>query len=317
MLKTVNIQAIARGYAPLMSCVVPDEGRVFVGSDLESAEPSISAQYSQDPLIRYFAFEGEGKKPRYNEDKTVFLCDDPYVALAAVTPMGRPIVEELIREGVEGMAFEDFWVSTSEPGKKCKLKTIRKLAKPWYLGLGYGMGPKTLMKNSAESGNIITLKQARQIHAAYWNMLPKVKAFAVLCEKRMGEKGYIANPFGFRGRPDAHKAFNFQIQSSVNPIIDLLCGFIEAECSKVQDLFVEPIKFFTLIHDEFVYQVRKEDVGLYHECFKKALVTLNKIMNWSVPLRAGFAIADNFYNAKDGLSKEGVQALGVNTDWME
>ena len=314
--KKINLQAIARGCEPLMSCILPDDGWVFCGSDLESGEPTITAQYTQDPLVKYFAFEGEGKEPRYSDDGQTFMCNDPYLALAAVTPLGRPLVEKAMKEGIDGVPFGKFWISTQEPGKNCFLKKTRKIHKPFYLGLDYGLGWRTLRANAAKEGVKLTEAEARGIHEAFWDMTPRKKAFKTLCEDKVASQGYINNPFGFRGRPTPRNAFNFMIQSSVNPVVDILCQFWEAECEH-DKRFTQPPRFFTLVHDEVIYQVRIEDVKCFKECLDKALDRLRALLKWNVPVRAGFAVARNLYLAKDGESREALDDLGVDTSYLD
>lgn len=299
---------MARRYAPLMETVVPKQGHVFVASDLVSAEPTIAAQYSKDPLMRYFAFEGTGKKPYYNENESVFFCDDVYISLAAVVPLWKPIIKQVIQNGVEGQNFQDFWVTNFEPGKKIKeFKSIRTLSKGLYLSMNYGMLPASIMKSANNMGANFTLKDAQTLYDSYWGMLPKVQQFANRCARKVKTDGFIVTPFGFHGKPLPKNAYNFMIQSSVNPIIDLLCTFTEENC----DMEAIDYQFITIIHDEFVYECPIHQVNGFYHALQKAEKRLNATLNWEVPLRAGFTISENFYQIKEGMSLEKQHELGI------
>lgn len=295
-----NLQAIHRGFEPLTGNIKARPGHVFVGSDIESAEPSITAQFSGDPLVRYFAFEGEGKKPFYKDG--IFFCDDPYVSLAAMTPMGRDTIRKVYEEGVDGQDFGDFWINNAEPGK-ILFKKVRKMHKPWYLGLGYGMGPKKLKEGSDEAGMPISFKDAKDIYMAYWNMIPYVRRFAEKCSNLVEKQGYINNVFGFHMRPDSHNGFNAIIQSSVNTVMDLFCEYIE------DNGFADA--FRCLIHDEALFEVKIEDLPRFLEVKEQAQKYVQDFLQWDVPMRFGAAIGTTFYEAKEGLSDDKLRELGI------
>lgn len=296
----LNIQALHRGYEPLAGCIVPEKDHVFIGSDIESAEPSVTAQLSGDPLVKYWAYEGEGKKPYYKNG--IFFCDDPYVSFAAMTPMGRDTIKEVYDKGYNGVSLQEFWVNNAEPGK-ILFKKVRKMHKPWYLGMGYGMGATKLQAESEDAGAPITKEQAESIHEAYWSMIPYVKAFAERCADLRTKQGYINNPFGFHMRPEPHNSFNAVIQSSVNTIMDLYCEYIEDNGF--------PDAFRVLIHDEAIFEVHKDRIKEFMEVRQKAQDYVNSVLQWDFPMRFGAVIGTNFYEAKEGLSDEVLRERGI------
>jgi len=305
---TLNLQAIARQYEPLVSSLVPRPGYVFVGNDIESAEPSIIAQYSNDPFMRYLAYEGIGKKPFYKDD--IFFCDDQYIALAAITPMFQTEIKRKFLEGVNGRTFGDFWVNTPEAGKLL-FKKQRKAAKAWDLGLGYGLSPKGLVKNSLEKGFPITLAQAKQIYNAYWRMRAYVQTFSEMTKKYYKKYKHVCTPFGFRSRPSKdYKCMNALIQGSVNPIIDMFTMYLEEEFYK------HGAHFLVCIHDEVMWECPISKVKLFNMCKNNAQKKLNDFLQWDIPLRFGFVVGRNFFEAKDGISEQEQAKLGIDTSYL-
>ena len=306
---TLNLQAIARQYKPLVENLTPRPGYVFVGNDIESAEPSIIAQFTSDPFMRYLAFEGIGKKPFYKDG--IFFCDDQYISLAAITPMFKNKIKKKYLEGVNGQTFGDYWVNTPEAGK-ILFKNERKPAKGWDLGLGYGLSPKGLVKNSLEKGYPITLAQAKEIYNAYWRMRAYVYTFSEEMKKSYKKYKYVMTPFGFRSRPSkAYKCMNAIIQGSVNPIIDMFTLYLEEEFER------HNAHFLVCIHDEVMWECPIEKVGLFHQCKNEAQKKLNEFLQWDIPLRFGFVVGRNFYEAKEGISLKEQRKLGINTNYLK
>lgn len=306
---TLNLQAIARGHKPLVGSIVPRPGHVFVGMDIESAEPTIIAQLSGDPFVRYFTFEGIGKKPFYKDG--IFYCDDQYVSLAAMVPKFKDQIRKVFEEGVDGQDFGDFWINTPEAGKVI-FKNFRKPAKAWDLGIGYDLGAPGLRDDSESKGFPITLKEAITIRESYWKMRPYVYTFKKECERNYRKFGYISTPFGFRSRPtDDYKCMNGQIQASVNPIINTFALYLESLHEYHHAYFV------ACIHDEIIWECPIELVHKFYECKQKAQQKLNKMLDWDIPLRFGFVVGRSFYEAKEGISKEIQGSLGINTNYLK
>ena len=57
-------------------------------------------------------------------------------------------------------------------------------------------------------------------------------------------------------------------------------------------------EFVTIIHDEIIYQIPEDKVKETQKCSEKTIKELNSVLDWSVPVRIGFAVGSNLYEAK-------------------
>lgn len=283
----LNVQGLARRDKGLMSCIGPELSYTTVSIDLSAGEPTVTGHFSQDRNYLYATYHGVGKRPYW--DSGVLMIDDIYLMTMSVSPIGAKHVQEAwLKEWPTG-SFADQWVADAEVIKKT-LGEQRKIHKILALGLGYGMGAQKMCKQMYDQGFQLDLKTAKTFRDNYWQLFKGVKRLASRLSLQVEQDGFLVNPFGYRLVPDAHKAFNFFIQSSVSGIMHIL----NAKLFHLADY----AKFITVIHDEIVVDVPTNRLEEFRQHVKIATKSLNDDLKWSVEIRTGFAPGANWYEAK-------------------
>ncbi len=284
----VNVQALSRRDHGLMSRLLPDPGFVFVGSDMSAGEPTIITEFTKDQNYKYFCFDGVGKRPFY--DGNLMKIDDIYLAYASVCPMFAADMKTAFDTGWEGLSFADWWMKDPEYVKG-KLKKIRKNAKWILLGLGYGLGAKSLYPKALEAGLKVTMKDCKGAFDIYWWLFSDIKAYADRLEKHTKKVGWFENPFGYRFAPTEYrKCFNGMIQSSVSGLFHWY-GILMKE--------INPFALYvTTIHDENIYMCPEDKVEDFAKGLKRLTEHINSELKWSVDLRFGIVTGKNLYECK-------------------
>ena len=284
----LNVQALSRREKRLMENIIADEGYTYVSVDLSAGEPTITTHFTQDKHYKYATFDGVGKAPYY--DGEVLMIDDIYLQTASISPVGKDIMRNaFLNDKYDGKTFAEQWLIDPEIIKK-KYKVTRALHKIMALGMSYGMGAKKAEKNLADNGFKITLSHAKELHTKYWRLYAGIRSFADQLSLEMKQKGFIYNPFGYRITAEPHNAFNGFIQSSVNGIIALLAMFTLKHYSNAV--------LVTVIHDEIIWKIPKIHIEEFKKACQLATIDLNSFLKWSVDIRTGFVVGDNFYEAK-------------------
>lgn len=283
----LNVQGLARKDKGLMSCILSEPGHKTVSIDLSAGEPTVTAEYSKDPNYLYATFDGVGKAPFWKNG--VLMIDDIYLQTASVSPIGRASIEEAWRDSFDGLSFTQAWLKDPEIIKK-HLKKLRDIHKMLALALGYGMGPKKMVKQCYDKGYDLPFKTAQEFYRAYWELYSGIRKFADVLAYRIKKHGYIINPFGYRLTPDPHKGYNYFVQSSVSGIMHVFNW-------KLFHL-AKYAEFRTVIHDEVLADVPNNLLQLFREHKDMATDSLNQDLKWSVKVRTGFAPGNNWFEAK-------------------
>jgi DNA polymerase I-like protein with 3'-5' exonuclease and polymerase domains len=284
----LNIQGLARRDRELMSCIRPDPGYVTVSIDLSAGEPTVTAHFSQDPNYRYATFEGVGKRPEYRNG--ILMVDDLYVMTRSVSPLSRTVqLAEFNNKRFNDRTWADQWLTDSEVIKK-SIKVDRDLHKMLALALGYGMGPRKMVKQCYDKGHEMPFPVAKAFFNSYWQLFAGVRRFADRLALQIKKKGYIVNPFGYRLTPPPQKAFNFFIQSSVSGIMHVFNAKLFA--------LAPYARFISVIHDELICDVPIDMLDKFRKAKEDATQSLNEDLRWSVAVRTGFAPGSNWYEAK-------------------
>lgn len=271
-----------------MRCIKSEPGHTTVSIDLSAGEPTVTAHFSQDPNYRYATFEGVGKRPFYKNG--VLMIDDLYLQTMSVSPIGREkIYKAYHSQDFNGKSFVDQWVTDAEVIKKW-FKADRDLHKMLCLALGYGMGPKKMVKQCYDKGYSMPLGVAQDFYRAYWDLYAGVRKLADRLGMSIKQRGYIVNPFGYRLTPPPHKAFNFFIQSSVSGIMHVF----NAKLFSIADY----AKYITVIHDEVLADTPDDKIELFRNHKDMATQSLNEDLKWTTSIRTGFAIGKDWYEAK-------------------
>ena len=286
----LNPQGLARRFKPLMECIVADEGMSFVSIDLSAGEPSILAHYSKDPNYYAATVGMVGKKP-YIDDQGILQISDIYFMGASVSPTGEKIIQEQFKSG----AFDN-WVEDEASVKGTQpLKGLRSDSKGQILGMGYEMGPEKMVEQAYDAGRVIKLADAKTFHHNYWfKLFPKIQQTKEILARRFKSQKYLVNRFGFLLRPDSpHKCLNYFIQSSVSGLMYALWILIVKNTPDDLLLLLEGI-----VHDEFVIQIPTKDLARMEKIVNESVNELNTWLNWIVPIRTGWVVGKNFYEAK-------------------
>ncbi len=271
-----------------MRCIKSEPGHTTVSIDLASGEPTVTSHFSQDPNYLYATFGGVGKRPFYKNG--VLMIDDLYLQTMSVSPIGREKIWRACHsQDFNGKSFVDQWIADPEVIKKF-FKSDRDLHKMLCLALGYGMGPKKMMKQCYDKGFHMDLRTAQDFYRAYWDLYAGVRKFADRLGMSIKQRGYIVNPFGYRLTPPPHKAFNFFIQSSVSGLMHVF---------NMKLFTIAPYsRFITVIHDETLADTPDDKVELFRNHKDMATASLNEDLKWTTNIRTGFAIGKDWYEAK-------------------
>lgn len=283
----LNVQALARRVPELMACIGPKAEFVNVSIDLGAGEPTCTTHFSNDANYRYANFDGVGKPPYYSNN--VLMIDDIYLQCASVSPMGAADMKAAFDANWPAGSFVDQWLADPDIIKN-KLKKLRNFHKMLALGIGYGMGAKKMVNASYDAGYVLAFTDAKKFGNSYWQLYAGVKRFSDKLAREVENKGFIVNPFGYRGVPEPRKAFNFFIQSSVSGIMHAFLAILGARCPYMVLL--------TVIHDELLVEVPKEMVEQFRKDKEEVTAELNRQLNWSVDIRTGFVVGSNWYEAK-------------------
>jgi DNA polymerase I-like protein with 3'-5' exonuclease and polymerase domains len=227
------------------------------------------------------------KEPFY--DRGVLMIDDIYLMTMSVSPIGAQKMSDVFNQEINGVPFAKQWLVDPDACKK-PLKKDRDMHKFLALSLGYGLGPKKMVRQCYDKGHIMEFKTAKAFHSAYWNLFSNVQRLSQKLANQIKSKGYSVNPFGYRLTPPPHKAFNFMIQSSVSGIMHIFCAKLFAAAPWA--------KFITVIHDEVLVDVPIERLEEFRRCKEMATDSLNEDLDWSVKIRTGFVAGENWYEAK-------------------
>lgn len=286
--RRLNVQGMARKDKDFQSCLVADKDKVIVSVDLSAGEPTVTAHYSGDKNYTDASFGMVGKEPYY--ENGYLKIDNIYLTASSFSPLGRQKVREAFERTYDGVSFAETWLRS--PNKiKSSLKDIIALHKILVLGIGYSMGPKKMVKSAYDKGYHLTLKDAKEFYNNYWAWCPKVRKLSDDLTTKFNRDGYLVNDFGFRLVPDSdYKALNYWIQSSVSGVINALWLKFAALAPYAE--------FITIIHDELLFTVNRLDVVRAKEAMTQALESLNNDLGWSVKVRTGWVVGNNFAEAK-------------------
>ncbi len=283
----VNLPALARKHKKFMSCFQARPGNVFVSQDVVSLEPVITAEFSKDPLYKYAAYAGIGKKPEYRNG--LLMIDDIYCMVGSFLPHTKDAMARHFERGLFNN-WENLTDDERDPVKDSCKKDARNPAKTAALGLGYGMGAPKLAKTSAEAGFPITLEVARAVKDTYWATFAGLANLRDYLSWEIKKKGAVINPFGYRLTPEPHKAFNAYIQSSASGVLDVYGRFMLHEKS--------PIKFVALIHDELIFEIPESFLDEFKFRGQESVKDLNDALGWECPIRLGTKVAKTFAEVK-------------------
>lgn len=276
-------------YGKFLIC---EDGWSFLVKDFKSLEPTLLACLSNDPVLKYVTYEGEGKEPFIKDD--ILWIDDMYIMAAYSAPFMRKEIEENL----------DFslWVKDSESQKK-KVKKCRSLSKTIVLATNYGASPKKIQDTINENLKlIIPLKDIDLFQNSYWATLSVASQYKRNIEIEAQNKGWLVNlggyPLTFYDRPNGriqgtHKALNRVLQSNAAIALKLLLYFIRP---RIKNLPIIPQ--ICDWHDACFFKVKNEFIEEADQIIEKALEETNNVLNLPLKLRLDKHVGVNLYDCK-------------------
>lgn len=284
----LNIPAMARGDERLMKTLVAPDGHEFVGRDVKSLEPSVTAEFSRDPMYTYATQTGVGKKPYWDDRLNILMVDDIYQMYGSKTSfMGQAYKSAWVNND-----FFNLWMEDSDAVKESELiKPHRKFSKVIVLGVERGMGARKLKDQAKEKAQKdISLQIARTAIKEFWEIFEGVKALKDKLSHIATVHGAFTTPLGFRVPCDDYKAYPFFTQAVGNDVIMLYREYYMELAP-----WSHPI---TPIHDELVtwrpIDKREQDQAAHQE----ALNRVNETLKWDTPIRMTESYGKTFWSLK-------------------
>ena len=284
---SINIQGLSRRDAEQQRCFVADDNKIFVFNDLDSAEPTVLAHYSQDPNYLNATLRMKGKAPYYTSNG-MLMISDPYLMVASRFPTWEAEVAKAFnsREYPDGISGFDCWVVN----KKLvidKLGSIRDSAKMWGLALVYGMGVNRMVLAAQMEKKNLSSAEAKAFKKLFWETFAMAKKLSDKLIVQYNSLGHIVNDFGYALYPTAdYKCMNALVQSTVSGIMDFFNDIFFTRCQEAE--------FVTLIHDETCMQIPSDKEGEIKKIFYECQDEMNRRLGWSVPVTFGWKTSKTF-----------------------
>lgn len=274
--------------------LIVEEGWSIMAKDVVSLEPTIFACLSDDPLLKYACYEGEGKEP-FLKDGTLWIDDIYLMACYAAPFMRNELMDKLDLTN---------WVKDADSEKK-KVKHLRSVAKTIVLATNYGAAPGKIKSTLLEQLKLdVPVSNIKLFQDSYWDTIAIAAQYKRSLEREAKTTGYFINiggfPLTFYDTPACarimgeHKALNKMLQSSASVCLKLLLYFIWPIVRKRDDV----IPLICDWHDAIFFKVKNESITEINTLFEQALVEVNKTLNLPLNLRLDFKFGRSFYDCK-------------------
>ena len=161
------------------------------------------------------------------------------------------------------------------------------------LAAGYGAGAAKIHQAISEAGFDISEHDAGNLHRGFWQLFKGVKSFAAASAEAAKTRGLrVYNRFGQSAVVSSpHKAFNWMVQSSINPIIQYFSRELLAACPSAQ--------FVTWIHDELIVELPAEHVETLKSAHAAASTAVNDWLQFeTLKMRFGLTVGGDLYDIK-------------------
>ncbi len=287
-------------YKGMVGCVTVDTGLILVRNEGQTflsgncaLEPTLLACLSNDPVLKYTCYEGEGKEPFIKDD--VLWIDDNYLMAAYSAPFMRGELEDKLDLSN--------WVKNPDAEKK-KVKQTRTVAKTIVLATNYSAAPPKIQATIREQLKLnIPLKNIEEFQNSYWATLSVAAQYKRQLEQEAQSKGYLINiggyPLTFYDRmggiiQGTHKALNRMLQSSAAVVMKLLLYYIYPKLKGRRDILPQICDF----HDATFLKARNEVVDEANAIIDSALVQVNDTLQLPLKLRLDRHMGRTFYDAK-------------------
>jgi DNA polymerase I-like protein with 3'-5' exonuclease and polymerase domains len=196
---------------------------------------------------------------------------------------------------------------------KTLFKNERQYAKAITFGIMYQAGPAKIaetVNKDAKAGEEISVVQAKQFIAKYFNEAKALKRFIDSSNSQIENYAYIYSFFGRKRRLPEAKAPNpgaakHAIRSGVNFLVQSVAsdinvlGLIDLIKWVESSGYDEHIKPFTVVHDSIVSEVREDLVELYIKNAKHCIQLDRGLSIPNCPIKVDFEIGDSWGDLED------------------
>lgn len=272
--------------------LIVEDGWILFSADFKALEPTLLACLSNDPVLKYITFEGEGKEPFIKND--ILYIDDTYISSAYSAPFMKSEIEKIDLTN---------WVNDPEHEKK-KVKVTRSISKTIVLSTIYGAGSLKVQGKIREDMRItVPIKNIEVFQDAYWNTFIEAAYYKRQLENEARQNGYLINiggyPLIFYNRvggaiQGTHKSLNRMIQSSAAVVMKLLLSCLYSRIKNDRNIFPQVCDW----HDAFHGKCKIDYIERTKYLLNESLAELNDILNLSLKFRLDFNYGKNFYEAK-------------------
>lgn len=260
-------------------CIVAPDGYSFVELDFTSLEPSIMAEFSQDPT--YIELFASGKP------HCVYL----YVACKLLDPDGK----------ITQVYQPDSPVPNVAEAKKL-FKSERSIAKVVHLMSAYKAGAPAIQRKINITGGDISKEQAYDLRERYWG--PELFGGVLEYEQHLLHEvkqrgGWLVNGLG---RPLV------VTEKKAKDVLNTVCQATGHDCLDIYVNKLEPLIISSGIpavpiipdwHDETVWMCPTSDAPRLAEIFIQAMHETNKELGFGIPLRGEPEITKTFTQFKN------------------
>ena len=244
-------------------CFIADEGWSFVLVDFASLEPVVSAILTDDKMLRYCAYFGEGIRPFWKDG--LLNIDDTYLCYLSKTKRwGEQLRDEF---------NADDWLENPEAVKK-KFKKMRQASKKIVLMTGYGSGIdkvcSSIYKDLAIS---IPQQEGRELINLLWSVFPDMWRF--ICRLKAAANTGQSIPTWLRfpiatNKNVIHCIYNYRCQTEAAHVMK---QFIWQMWQRKHDWWIPSI---VNIHDASCFLVQTSKLPEFNFLLQDALKDLNE-----------------------------------------
>lgn len=258
--KVVNLPSVKKPYGALIrGCLVSQEGKILVGSDLNSLENMVGLHYAKD----------------YSQEYVDTILVPNYDAHLEMAKFAKMMTEE------DAEFHKNFNKASDSVDRFKELDILRGEAKTLNYSATYGVGATTLSRTLKKS-----VSYCKKLIDAYWRLHEPLKQIAEnQVVKVIDNRLWLYNPMvGFwlelRNEKDI---FNTLIQSS-GSIITYTWAYL---CMKAG------LNLSLVYHDEVAAMVNREDDAVKAVLFS-SIAKVNKIFNLSPEMSVDVQYGNNY-----------------------
>lgn len=274
-----NLQQVPK-VGRFLECWVPRPGKVWVDCDHSAIEPVVLTELSKDPGL--WTIYGPTAEP-----------NDVYLFVGA----NLPGIGEKIR--ATGYVPEAPTKEAIQRAKK-ECKKERQIAKTVKLAADYGAGPGKLQYTLKVQGIPISLKEAEEIHAAFWRLFSGIREWRMELEaQHKFNRGWVLNGIG---RPlgvweEAKKDLVNRVCQSTGHDFHLYYQQVVAELLDEEGVEWKPI--IVDFHDQMIVEVSPGDAERTKYLMGvRAYEILNARMGGLIRIKGEANVVENLAYAK-------------------